>query len=227
MCSMQWVIVMSRHPLNSNLHLYHDCTYQGMPIQADKGPFVEEYLALLSETMRRALVEYPRVFAFRVDLRLPARRPISRHVPDSSAIRRFLASFNSKINHDRKISKALYGRAHACRVRYVWAREVAGSGYPHYHLVIFLNQDAFFTLGRLTSGAENMFRRLEGAWASALGMSLGMVSGLVEIPINPGYRVRRDDIESQKELFYRASYLCKSATKNYGDFHHCFGASRL
>ena len=227
MCSMQRVIMMSRYSLNSNLHLYHGCTYQGMPIQADKGPFIEEYLDLLNRTMQRALAEYPRVFAFRVDLRFPACRPIARHVSNGSSMRRFLASFNAKIDHDRKISKALYGRAHACRVRYVWAREVAGSGCPHYHLVIFLNQDAFFTLGRLTSGAENMFRRLEGAWASALGVSLGMVSGLIEIPINPAYRVRRDDIDSQKELFYRASYLCKSATKNYGDPHHSFGASRL
>lgn len=227
MCSMQRVIMMSRHSLNSNLHLYHGCTYQGMPIQADKAPFIEEYLDLLSRTMQRALAEYPRVFAFRVDLRFPACRPIARHVSNGSAMRRFLASFNAKIDHDRKISKALYGRAHACRVRYVWAREVAGSGCPHYHLVIFLNQDAFFTLGRLTSGAENMFRRLEGAWASALGVSLGMVSGLVEIPENAVYRFGRNDLESQQALFYRASYLCKAATKHYGNFQHGFGASRL
>jgi hypothetical protein len=28
-------------------------------------------------------------------------------------------------------------------------------------------------------------------------------------------------------LFYRASYLCKSATKAYGDGQHGFGASRV
>ncbi|MNY72085.1 hypothetical protein D3C86_2105620 [compost metagenome] len=71
-----------------------------------------------------------------------------------------------------------------------------------------------------------MRSRLEEAWASALGMPVGYVAGLVEVPQNPIYRVHYDDLGSQQDLFFRASYLCKAATKAYGDGQHAFGCSR-
>ena len=72
-----------------------------------------------------------------------------------------------------------------------------------------------------------MFNRLAQAWASALGLSVEDVRGLVEIPANPAYCIRRNDPQSQADFFYRASYLCKVATKVYGNGLHGFGASRL
>jgi hypothetical protein len=71
---------------------------------------------------------------------------------------------------------------------------------------------------------------MEEAWASALGLPDDQVDGLVEIPRNAEYRLNRylraGDEDVLPGLFYRASYLCKSATKLYGDNHHCFGCSR-
>lgn len=60
---------MSRHPYNINLHLYHGTAYAGMPVMFDKGPFILECLDTLDVTIKSALNEYSRVFAFRVDLR--------------------------------------------------------------------------------------------------------------------------------------------------------------
>jgi len=51
--------------------------------------------------------------------------------------------------------------------------------------------------------------------------------GLVEIPANPSYRLHRHDMSGMADFFYRASYLCKAATKSYGNGCHGFGASRI
>ena len=59
---------MRRHPSNRNLSIYNGETFEGLPIMANKGPFIYEHLAKLKLTMERALGEYPRVFAFRCDL---------------------------------------------------------------------------------------------------------------------------------------------------------------
>ncbi|GGE40636.1 hypothetical protein GCM10007421_13290 [Halopseudomonas oceani] len=50
-----------RHPSNSNLHLYQDGSYEGLPLMVDKGPFIREYLDALYRTIELALAEYPRV----------------------------------------------------------------------------------------------------------------------------------------------------------------------
>ena len=60
-----------RHPDNRNLHLYNANTFDGLPVMVEKGPFIREYLADLKRTIDLTLGQYPRVLAFRVDLRLP------------------------------------------------------------------------------------------------------------------------------------------------------------
>ena len=75
-----------------------------------------------------------------------------------------------------------------------------------------------------------MISRIEESWAGALGVSAGQVDGLVHIPKNAEYRidrhVRRGDVDELPVLFHRASYLCKVATKSFGDRQRGFGASR-
>lgn len=72
-----------------------------------------------------------------------------------------------------------------------------------------------------------MFNRLQEAWESALGSSVDEAKGLVEIPSNPTYCLRRDEPQGVVDFFYRASYLCKAATKVYGSGQHGFGSSRV
>lgn len=218
---------MHRHPSNTNLHLFTGSAFEGLPIQADKGPFVREYLHSLRATMANALGDHPRVFAFRVDLRLPAGMDLPDYAYTNTVIKSFIESFKAKLKHAQHAAAKNNIRVHNCKVRYVWAREFGSHGRPHYHLLFLLNQDAFYTLGKRDSVRDNMCSRLDEAWASALGLRLEAVSGLIHVPDNAVYRVRRNDAHSQALLFNRASYLCKTATKVYGDGQHAFGASRL
>jgi hypothetical protein len=218
---------MTRHPINRNLTLHYDDNFLGLPIQFDKGPFIREHLERLHRTMFLAINQYRRVFAFRVDLRLPSDHGLCDFSYNNEIIERFFESVKAKIRHNRQTAVLEHGHAHDTVVRYAWTREVGQRGRPHYHAVILLNGDAYCALGRFVPGRENMFNRLQDAWVSALGLSTDAFGGLVEIPGNPCYYIHRDDDVSIAEFFYRASYLCKSATKSFGHGGHAFGSSRL
>ncbi|MCH4874749.1 inovirus Gp2 family protein [Pseudomonas sp. TMW22091] len=217
---------MSRHPSNTNLILHKDSTFQGWPIQVGKGPFIQQYLSRLQQAMQCALAQYPRVFAFRFDLRFPTGIQLPDSVYTNQVVERFIESFKAKIAHNRSQARQLNKYAHDSKVRYVWARELGEHGKPHYHLAILLNRDAFTALGKFEVGRDNMFNRLVEAWASALGLSVEAVRGLVEVPPNPCYHLNLGEPGGQAEFFHRTSYLCKAATKVFGDGSHGFGASR-
>ncbi|MOA17559.1 hypothetical protein D3C78_1378230 [compost metagenome] len=161
-----------------------------------------------------------------MDLKLPTSGMLPSYAFTNEAISRFLESFKAKIEHSRSMARRNNRYAHGCRVRYIWTREFTTEGRPHYHLAILLNKDAYNALGYFASEGRNIFNRLEEAWASALGLSRDTVVGLVHIPESPVYYIRRGDEQSQADFFHRASYLCKAATKEYGDRQHSFGASR-
>ena len=176
-----------------------------------------------------ALAEYPRVLAYRVDLRLPQGVELPDFAYTNQVISRFFESFTKKIQyHQERVAERGYSRG--CKVRYVWSREIGQGGRQHYHLLILLNRDAYYTIGRLGSDRVNMISRIEESWAGALGLPVDLMTGLVHIPKNAEYlidRVKRqgkgDELD---DLFYRASYLCKKATKSYGDRQRGFGTSR-
>ncbi|WP_019341821.1 MULTISPECIES: inovirus Gp2 family protein [Pseudomonadales] len=227
-----------RHSENSNLSLHYADTFEGLRLMIDKGPFIREYLSALKHTIELALAEYPRALAFRVDLRLPYGIELPHYAYTNQVISRFFESFTKKIQyHQEKVGERGYARG--CKVRYVWSREIGQGGKQHYHLLILLNRDAYYTVGRLGSERVNMIRRLEESWASALGLSIYEVDGLVHIPDNATYRIDRHPrmrrvagedrkilVDELPDLFHRASYLCKVATKSYGDRQRGFGTSR-
>lgn len=217
---------MLRHPDNTNLHIHTDNLFEGLPVMVEKGPFVTEYLAALKRTVDNTLNQYPRLLGFRIDLRLPIGTDLPDYAYTNQVISRFIESFKAKIEHNRLRARERYPYAHGSRVRYVWAREEGARQRPHYHVLILLNRDAFYTVGKLQSDNANMISRLQEAWASALGLQIDQVAGLVEIPGNPMYRVDRGSYEALSDLFQRASYLCKVASKAYGDGQHGFGCSR-
>ena len=217
---------MLRHPDNANLILHCDSHFQGWPIQKDKGPFIEQYLQRLLKTMQYTLSEYSRVFAFRVDLRFPVGTQSPGCGYANEVVGDFIASFKAKIEHNRYKARQLNKYSHNSKVRYVWAREEGQAAKHHYHLVILLNRDAFNALGYYIPDRNNMFNRLQQAWANALGLTVEEAAGLVHIPLNARYELDREKPEKQAEFFYRASYLCKSATKVFGNGNHGFGSSR-
>lgn len=227
-----------RHPDNNNLSLHYADTFEGFPLMSDKGPFIREYLSALKHTIELAMAEYPRMLAFRVDLRLPQGIELPDYAYTNQVISKFFESFSKKIQyHQERVGERGYARG--CKVRYVWSREIGQGGKQHYHLLILLNRDAYYTVGRLGSERVNMIRRLEESWASALGLSIYEVDGLVHIPDNATYRIDRHPrmrrvagedrkilVDELPDLFHRASYLCKVATKSYGDRQRGFGTSR-
>lgn len=218
---------MLRHSQNNNLIIHDEQSYRGLRIQVDKAPFIRQYLERLHKTIEHALKEHARVFAFRIDLRFPAGLERCADEYTNQVLERFFASFKAKIRHNRSMARMENKYAHDSNVRYVWAREIGQHGKPHYHAVFFLNYDAFNALGKFESGRNNIFNSLQQAWASALRRPVEAVRGLVEMPNNPSYCLRRDDPQSVRDFFYRASYLCKSATKVYGSGQHGFGSSRV
>ena len=220
---------MLRHPGNKNLHLHYDQTFEGFPIMFDKGPFFYEYLKSLKRVVDCALDQYSRVMAFRVDLRLPIGMDLPRFAYTNEVISRFFESFAARIESNRRAAHRVNKVVHECKVRYFWVREIGLLGTPHYHTVILLNEDAFYSLGRRISDNMNMLTRLDRSWDSALSVRSNSYDGLVHIPDNAVYRLKRNAPVATDQLpnfFRRASYLCKAATKEFGSGQHAFGCSR-
>lgn len=92
--------------------------------------------------------------------------------------------------------------------------------------MLFMNHDAFFTLGAYELGRENLYNKIVEAWASALGVDLTEAVGLVNIPNNATYKILLKDSDSIARAFARASYLAKVETKRYGIGLSSFGSSR-
>ena len=216
---------MQRHSHNSNLSLYTNNQYAGLPVQSSPGPLIEQYLSRIWQVTVQALNQHPRTFAFRCDLRFPA-NGVCNQMEDNCVIERFMASFKAKLRHNRDKARLVNPYAHDSAVRYIWCREYGRHGTPHYHCVIFLNNDAFHTLGRFLPGRNNLFNRLQGAWASALGMAIDSVNGLVEIPSGACWQLPGDNPAVWNDFFYRVSYLAKAQTKHYSLGLHAFGSSR-
>lgn len=203
--------------------LVYGRTYEGYPLMQEKGPFIQRGLNRIIDVMNATLEEHPRTFAVRFDLRFPVSL---KTIPEDKLVSRFAASLREKIQHARaRAGRRTGNRVHQTSVRYVWAREVGEHGRPHYHFVIFLNRDAFYVLGQYKVGRDNIYNRIIEAWASALGIEVEDAIGLPHIPDNAIYRIRADDLDSQDEFFYRASYLAKAATKVTGHRQR-FGGSR-
>lgn len=229
-----------RHPHNSNLTLTYDSNWRGLPVLTSHGPLIREYLDAILGVMSRSLEDHPRTFGLRFDLHFPEGWPY----PEGQAISQFNEALKSRIEADlrRRQRRRKDGRELRCRIRFVWVKEQYQSNSPHYHLFVFLNRDAYFSLGRF-HGREhpswedmpeepsrtNMAERIHAAWASALGLPPAMVRGLVHFPLNCCYwlDVNAPGFEGRfKEAFFRASYFAKVDTKQYGDGSNKFGCSR-
>ncbi|MBW8777971.1 MAG: inovirus Gp2 family protein [Burkholderiales bacterium] len=212
--------------LNKNLDLTYDEEFMGLPLMVARRPFVVEYLEVLHGVMRKALEAYGRVFAFRCDPRLPQGMEAGSEYFRNDIASRFVASLKAKIRHNRDSAASTGMRVHDTEVRYFWVREVGDAGRVHYHFVFFLNADAFRWLGDYESPRSNTRKRVMEAWASALGMPVEETQGLVHFPDDSSYLLRRDDPASLRAFFWRASYMCKAETKQYGHGHHGYGLSR-
>lgn len=242
-------MIYQRHPHNPNLILLLNQTeWNGFLIQPSREGIIENYLCGIHSTLTQAITDCTRSYVLRFDLHFPKSGQAR---TDQKAISRFIDSLRARLEADLARKARGGKRVYPCRLRYVWVREQKDSPFCHYHVAIMLNRDAYFTLGKITKAPdqtnacidhedsvdfientqarENMFTRISAAWASALGIGLEKVKGLVHIPDNPDYHLNRNaaDFEQQfKAVFYRLSYLAKAITKCYGNHVMHFGSSR-
>ena len=169
---------------------------------------------------------FPRVFAVRVDLRFPLM--ISADAPDMptcfpsadpKAITRLFASLGSQLlaEHRRKGKLGI-----PAPFGYIWVKEQDGSGFPHYHLVLFFNKDVYAYLGNYTDfRMVNMATRIQKAWCSALRLPFPEHARLVHFPERGVYWLGRDSAtmvsETYRGFLLRIAYLFKWHTKVPGE----------
>ncbi|SNY97902.1 inovirus Gp2 family protein [Halomonas sp. hl-4] len=212
--------------LNTNLHSTHIPVFNGLNIQEEFLPMCSEYLQALYDTMHKALSDYPRVLAVRIDPVIPKKISDMMALEDHKGlIARFIASLKAIIKHDLE-QKRRNGWVPDTKARYVWCREIGINGKPHYHFLLLLNHGAYHMPGKACSGNENLISRISRAWHSALGVTWNPQVPSIHVPKNSFYWIKRDDVNSFQEAFYRASYLCKADTKQYGLGLRAFGTSR-
>ncbi|MFV3334964.1 inovirus Gp2 family protein [Pseudomonas sp. NY15437] len=204
--------------------------WRGLPVPPHvlKSEYLENIHSLLSDIV----MIHPRWTVIRVDLHVPA----GCFLPQR-AITDFIESLKSQLEHVRSVKAAAGKRAYDPMLRYVWVREWNGAGYPHYHLALMLNHDAYFSLGDYTklqsvdcSYDQMLAGRIFKAWGVALRLDWAVaMKGVLFAPrpVSP-LQVQHEDFEKQfRAVFYRLSYFAKKKSKVYGDGQRNFGMSQL
>jgi len=208
-----------------HLTLHTDHHYRNLPVQVSRGPLVEHYLERLHSVVLESLMDSSRVFAVRVDLRFPTTYwPLDGEALSNDCITRFWQALRYKLSRYTNRGH----RVHPANLRYAWAREYKlGEAKPHFHLLILLNGHAFNKLGDFNYGGDNLANAIAESWANALVLPEIEGKGLVNFSHNGQYIVQRGDERALQELFLRASYLTKAATKRPDDGFHAFRTSQL
>ncbi|AWG86187.1 inovirus Gp2 family protein [Vibrio parahaemolyticus] len=213
-------------------------TYKGLDILYPVSELNTHYLDRIILTMSKALKDYKRVHALRLDLRLPVsdseknilRRDefLNNTFDQKNIIKRFFESLKAKIKAQEKRMKASEKRVYPCHLRYVWCRERNKSNNDHYHLVLFFNKDRYFSSG-YRDNEESLVRLIMDAWSSALGEYVDNADRLVQLVYKGTHYLDQNkyDFENKYQaLFTRLSYFAKNRTKHYGEGKRCFGTSQ-
>ncbi|HHG3301364.1 TPA: inovirus Gp2 family protein [Vibrio parahaemolyticus] len=213
-------------------------TYKGLDVLYPVSELNTHYLDRITLTMSKALKDYKRVHALRLDLRLPVsdseknilRRDefLNNTFDQKNIIKRFFESLKAKIKAQEKRMKASEKRVYPCHLRYVWCRERNKSNNDHYHLVLFFNKDRYFSSG-YRDNEESLVRLIMDAWSSALGEYVDNADRLVQLVYKGTHYLDQNkyDFENKYQaLFTRLSYFAKNRTKHYGEGKRCFGTSQ-
>ncbi|EGQ8511227.1 inovirus-type Gp2 protein [Vibrio parahaemolyticus] len=213
-------------------------TYKGLEVLYPVSELNTHYLDRIILTMSKALKDYKRVHALRLDLRLPVsdsekdilRRDeiLNNTFNQKNIIKRFFESLKAKIKAQEKRMKASEKRVYPCHLRYVWCRERNKSDNDHYHLVLFFNKDRYFSSG-YRYNEESLVRLIMDAWSSALGEYVDNADRLVQLVYKGTHYLDQNkyDFENKYQaLFTRLSYFAKNRTKHYGEGKRCFGTSQ-
>ena len=183
------------------------------------------------DTLNTMLVDFPRIALFRVDLRMPLTESDAPSVffdSEPLVITRFIRSLKSQLQAYQARIILDGKRVYRNRLRHLWVRELSKAGHYHYHVILFLNKDAFYHHGHFTSGTS-LSSFVANAWCRALGISEDDYRPLAHFPSGWPIYVDRNSQYVQQQVdgaIHSALYLAKHHTKPYGLNTRCFGCSR-
>ncbi|WP_407069957.1 inovirus Gp2 family protein [Marinobacter sp.] len=207
----------------SNLPLTKEGRFNKMELIPGHGFFITKYLQRIDETISDFLLTHPHSIAVRIDLRLPKHynwesptgRPLFSKFIDSLKAR--IQAYGYSLTRQGK-------RFHPTNVGFIWCREFNTNNHPHYHCILLFNKQTFRGLGQLGMDSTGLYGMISKAWCSSLSCTQVEGDGLIYVPGNHLYHIRRG--EPYDELFKRASYLAKQRSKMWGLASHNFGTSR-
>lgn len=212
---------IKRHHENKNLTIYQGSRFNGVPLLPNR-TYIAECLQTTEFVLNNAIREHPRTLAIRFDLHMPSLTncPDYPNPYDSTVISAFIASLKAKFKADIKRKARFNIRVHSCTLRYLWVKEFSKGGLPHYHVVIFLNNDTYNSIGSYeTQGGNNASRVIE-SWATALQVEFYQAKNLVTFPHDtPMYFLNTNAsnyLDAYFSLFRRLSYFAKVNTKRFG-----------
>ncbi|MDH4867570.1 MULTISPECIES: inovirus Gp2 family protein [Alcaligenes] len=186
------------------------------------------YQTRIASTFNTALSWHKRTTAIRVDLRLPNDHDQIEFA--SPPITRFFESLKAKIVADINKKESSWEKSLICKVSYVWVREFGPiSGKKHFHVLLFLNKDVYYSLGNFQQESGNLSAMIKQAWCSALALPYPEYQQLVHFPKEGVMHVDANHLDFPQQwqrVMEKANYLAKEATKHYGDGERSFGCSR-
>lgn len=194
-------------------------TFNGFNILSYPSGMYVNILEYQERLMNDSLQRHSKVIQIRFDLHYPSGGSI---IPSFHHI----SSFTEIIS---KRFKRMNISSHRLDLHYLWAREMAGASYPHYHFLVWINANAIQNM-------YTIFKIATEVWCKVLNTT---ESGLVHYCLNEnrnhkydnGIIIDRnsDDYEySIQEAFRSGSYLSKVDTKdNLNKFERKFGHSKI
>lgn len=208
--------------------------------KSDKCTPNEYYVKRISETVDKALADYPRVMAVRFDLRFPDEDDRldcpTRYYDAPDVISNFIASVKSQIEEDIKRKRKAGKTSLTCKVRFVWVRELNQDATKHhYHVLLLLNKDAYPWPGKRQTEPSfkfsSIYQIVIDAWIRAIKRDDHEKKhhGLIHLPVRGFYSLNRNkpDFKTDYEaLTQRAMYLAKEFSKDHSDGRRNLGCSQ-
>lgn len=208
--------------------------------KSDKCTPNEYYVKRISETVDKALADYPRVMAVRFDLRFPDEEDRmdcpTRYYDAPDVISNFIASVKSQIKEDVKRKRKAGKTTLTCKVRFVWVRELnQDETKHHYHVLLLLNKDAYPWPGKIQTepmfNFYSIYQIVINAWIRAIKRDDHEKNhhGLIHLPIRGFYSLNRNKPHFETDcqaLTQRAMYLAKEFSKDHSDSRRNLGCSQ-
>ncbi|WP_288443379.1 inovirus Gp2 family protein [uncultured Serratia sp.] len=208
------------------------------------GPLNQTYVDRITGTIGKAMKQYPRLLAIRIDLRFPDEEDRvdcpTQCYRGPDVISRFINSMKAQVKADLKRKKKAGKRGLNCKLRYVWVREFGNKGGgKHYHVLLLVNKDVYSWPGyylteRFSDGISeryNLSHMVVRAWLKAIGRGTEekKYHGLVHFPEQGYYLITRNHVfmaDILNDLTDRALYLAKMRSKDTSDGYRSFGCSQ-